>query len=590
MFIVTCERINKTSKYLVSFSFNDQLIERIKNLPEEERKYSAIEKKWSLSVGGLMHLIEEYRKSSKIFFTFDDRGKFIELYRKYRIVELEKEKEIELLTQNKEKWVKYKNELSDTYMKYSCEMHLNLKNNVKLYPHQIIGALFMNEVKNTLLALDMGTGKSLCAIACAEKNSFNKVIVLTPNSLKFNYFNEIEKFTNSKSHVIGWKRNKYTIEESKYIIINYDFFNSSNQKYAIEKWNKLNIGKINALIADECQALKNTNSNRYKNYKKIFKAEAFVGGDKFSCFLSGTPMTNRAKELYSIMHEINSIDFKTQKYFYEYYCGMTYDYYNGYGWTVDESKTKFEELFNKISPYVYRKKIEEVIDDLPEKSYQKILLELDDSEQKTYDNIECGVVNEFTNGEINNPLTIMLRLRQYTSHNKVKYISELIDTIIDTGEKIVIFDVFKEPLKNLHEKYESISVLHTGDSSPEERCDMINAFQDGNSSVKIFLSTFSSGNFGLTLTAASKMFLLTLPYSLGEYIQAAARIFRIGQKNNVIIYPLIFSNTIDEYVYTMIESKQGEVSAVLDNEKFKSNTDESVLNDVIIYLKEKYGK
>ena len=108
--------------------------------------------------------------------------------------------------------------------------------------------------------------------------------------------------------------------------------------------------------------------------------------------------------------------------------------------------------------------------------------------------------------------------------------------------------------------------------------------------MKIFLGSIQTANYGLTLTAASKLFIITLPYSVGEYDQVSDRLHRIGQKNAVNIYPLIFKDTIDDYVYSAIESKRSEIVKVLDNEDYKSNYNESVLSDVIEIIKKKHGK
>lgn len=591
VFVVNCERISKRAAYYLKFPFNEGLVQKIKELPEDTRKWSAANFAWEVSTHSLFLLIKKYKGSNKIHFDFgneDSRKIFIDQIKKIEISENEKRKFIAELNIKKEEWVKYKKTLEENYEQYSDKVHSFLKGGVKLYPHQIVASLFMITVKNTLLALDMGTGKSLCAITACEMSGFKKVVVITPKSLMFNYYNEIQKFTNSRAYIINWKKNVCTIEDSMYIIVNYDFFSSSDKDRIIKKWDNLGIDVIDAVILDECQKIKNSKTFLYKNYKRIFNEKYFRDGNRFSAYLSGTPMVNRAKELYTVLHEISPLDFKTKNYFLSYYCGMTYDINTGYGWTVDESNTKFEELFHKISPFVYRKKIEDVINDLPDKTYQKIILELNDSEQKIYDEIELGAYNDFTKAEEKNALTVMLRLRQYTSNQKLKYIDELIDSIIENGDKLVIFDVFKDSLELLYEKYKNISVLHDGDIKIENRNEAIKLFQDKDSEIKLFLTTFSSGNFGLTLTEANKMLLLTLPYSLGEYSQASARIYRIGQKNNVIIFPILFRNTIDSYVYDLIESKQSEVSKVLDNTEFKSNTNESVFGDVIEKIKEKY--
>ena len=290
------------------------------------------------------------------------------------------------------------------------------------------------------------THNTLSSILYVEMNKFERVVVITPNSLKFNYLNEVKKFTKSNAFVVNYKKNDCDINEAKYIIINYDFFNPSNKTKFDLKWNKLNINNIDVLICDESQKLKNTKTNIYKNFKRIFKEGIFKNKKVSKLFLSGTPAPNRAYELYTVLNQISSIDFPTKKYFYEYYCGMTYDFENGWGYVQNTMEQKFEELYYKIAPYTHRKRKFEVLNDLPDKIYQRIVLELTNDELSTYNKIEQDVVNDFIDKPSYNPLTIMLRLRQYLSEVKIKHIIELVENIIETGEKVIIMDYFKESL------------------------------------------------------------------------------------------------------------------------------------------------
>jgi SWI/SNF-related matrix-associated actin-dependent regulator 1 of chromatin subfamily A len=306
--------------------------------------------------------------------------------------------------------------------------------------------------------------------------------------------------------------------------------------------------------------------------------------------MSGTPAPNRAHELFSVLNFISPIDFTTKKYFNEYYCGMTYDFMNGWGWVNGSAESKLEELYHKIAPFTHRVKKEDALKDLPDKTYQKLMIDMSDVNQKLYEEIEKGVVNEFLLNPTSNPLTIMLRLRQFTSSMKFDEVIELIETILESGEKVVIVDVFKESLIKFKEKYGNLAVLHTGDYSPEQRSEMVNVFQDPNSDVKLYLGTIQTCNYGLTLTAASKMIILTLPFSVGQYDQVADRLHRIGQKDAVNIYVPAFIETIDEYVYGTIESKRKELTKVMDNIDYESDVTESVVGDVMNIIKNKYKK
>jgi SWI/SNF-related matrix-associated actin-dependent regulator 1 of chromatin subfamily A len=591
VFIVNCERIRNKNLYCIRYFPNNQLTDRIKNLPRETRKWNPSILAWELTTAGLYNLIKFYKNSNKIHFDFgsnESKNIFIQQIIKIDSREEDKRKFIAELNIKKEEWVEYKKELEKSYYKYIDNVHKYLKSNISLYPHQVIGVMFLNVVRNVLLALDMGTGKSLISIAYVEMNDFKKVFVITPNSLKYNYYNEVEKFTNSNVYIIG-KKNKCLIEDAKYIITNYEYFNSSNFNKTFDKFEKLNIGKIDVLICDESHRIKSNSSNTFKAIKKIFNENVFRNKKVSKIFMSGTPAPSKAAELYTVLNQISPIEFPTKKYFYEYYCGMSYQI-NGYGWTVDEENTKFEELFNKISPFTYRKKKSEVLKDLPEKSYQKVILEMTPEEYEIYYNLEEGIANEFCNREINNPLVIMGKLREYTSFLKINNVNELIDSILESNEKFVIIDYYKKSLYKLYEKYSDISVIHTGDQKDFERAEAVKLFQDENSKYKLFFGSENTTKEGLTLTAASKVGLTTMPWTPGTLDQCTDRVARIGQKNAVNAYLFIYKDTIDEYIFNLIEGKRSEITQVIDGEKYESDINQSIINDLINIIKKKHGK
>jgi len=596
IFVVNCERIAKRQWYYLRYPINDQLNERIKNLPEETRKWNAGMLCWELKTESLFALIKRYRNSKKIHFDFGSevsRQIFIDQVEKLKIKEVEKRKFVAELNIKKEHWVKYKEELETTYEEHSEKVHALLKPGIKLYPHQIVASMFMNATRNTLISHEMGLGKTLSAILYVEMNGFERVIVITPNSLKFNFYGEVKKFTDSSAHIVNWKNNTCGIEEAKYIIVNYDFFNPKNtkEKKFTTKWKKLGVKVIDAVICDESQKLKNTKANTYKNFKSTFNSKIFRNEKVSKIFLSGTPAPNRAHELYTVLNQISKVDFPTKKYFEQYYCGMSRNE-DGWGYDVDTMDQKFEELYHKIAPYTHRKRKFEVLTDLPDKTYQRILLEMTEQEQRIYDEIEAGIANEFVEHPNRNPLTIMIRLRQFLALAKVQHIIDLVESILETGEKVVVVDYFKDSLYKINEKLgDTITALHTGDQKDVElRAEIVKRFQDKNNPLKVFLGSIQTCNYGLTLTAASKLFITTLPYSVGEYDQVSDRLHRIGQKAAVNIYVLIFPDTIDDYVFSKIEDKRKEIVKVIDNEEYKSDVSESVLSDLVQWIKDKHNK
>jgi len=594
IFVVNCERIARRQWYYLRYPINDQLNDRIKNLPDDTRKWNAGMLCWEVKTVSLFALIKRYRNSKKIHFDFgndDSRRIFIEQIKKIEITEAEKRKFIAELNIKKENWVRYKEELETSYIEHSEKVHALLKEGVKLYPHQIVASMFMNATRSTLISHEMGLGKTLSAILYVEMNGFERVFVITPNSLKFNFYGEVKKFTNSTAHIVNWKKNSCGIEEAKYIIVNYDFFNPSKKEKFLTKWKKLGIDKIDCVICDESQKLKNTKANTYKNFSSIFRKAIFRGEKISKIFLSGTPAPNRAHELYTVLNQISPLDFTTKTYFQKYYCGMDYDHDSGWGYVTNTAEQRFEELYHKIAPYTHRKRKFEVLTDLPDKTYQRIILEMTDDEERIYNEIEAGVANEFVEHPNGNPLTVMIRLRQYLAIIKVQHVIELIENIFETGEKVVVVDFFKDSLYEINKKLGDITALHTGDEKDVEvRAEIVKRFQDPNSTLKGFLGSIQTCNYGLTLTAASKLFIMTLPYSVGEYDQVSDRLHRIGQKAAVNIYVLVFPDTIDDYIFSAIENKRREIVKVIDNEDYTSDVSESVLSEVIKRIKEKHIK
>jgi SWI/SNF-related matrix-associated actin-dependent regulator 1 of chromatin subfamily A len=594
IFHVKCDRIRKTMGYTLQFPYNQQLIDNIKSLEKELRSFDSKTKLWEVKVKGLAVLLRLYKSSNKIYFDFGQgRDEFRLLLDKVIKQEQEKELAIKLLEENKRAWLEFKDELENDYQSYSDKVHENLRNNIKLYPHQVVVTMFTDKIRNILIAHEMGLGKTLSAIAYVEMNNFDKVIVVTPNSLKFNFYYEVEKFTTSKAFVVGWNKNVYSLEESKYVIINYEFFNPSSKEKFKAKWEKLNIKVIDCLIADECQKIKNIGSNTSINFTKLFDNKLFRMNKPSKVFLSGTPAPNRNYELFNVLNQISPLDFPTKTQFYEYYCGMVYDF-SGYGYEFKPEKARFEELYHKISPFSHRRKKEDVLN-LPEKIHQKVIMEMDSKEEKRYKELEKGaaldIIESMNGGKVFNHLVILGNLRQYLAEIKIPVLLDMVNDILtNTNEKIIIVDVYKNSLHQIKEKLGDCAVLHTGDFSVEDRSDMVKKFQDPDSNIRVFLGTIATCNYGLTLTASSSLFILTLPFVPGEFDQVIARLHRIGQKNIINIYSLMFSDTIDVETYSRLQDKLGELSITMDNEKHVDDSVSSVIGDVIKKLTSKYNK
>lgn len=196
--------------------------------------------------------------------------------------------------------------------------------------------------------------------------------------------------------------------------------------------------------------------------------------------------------------------------------------------------------------------------------------------------------SEFKNlewGDKSAPITLITKLRQLLSEFKLEHATELISTLNEEGQKTITFDYYKSPLYQLKKIFPTNSEVYSGDIDSSERNDIVNKFQDPSNSLSNLFITMQSGNFGITLTAASKILVLNQSYVPAENDQAYARSLRIGQKNNVSVFILIFTGTIDEVVDEVIKSKRKNITEIVDNETYE---DKSVMTDLIKMYMEMY--
>jgi SNF2 family DNA or RNA helicase len=594
MYRILCKKkSNRSTKYFIFSTYNKLFVEKIKALPYETRKFNSTSKCWEINAYYLMELIKQHKGEEGIFFDFEgeeNKQTFKDSVKKEKI---ELDSFNERLNYKKEKQEIIKNLklfLKDNYNIINYKEFLN--DDIVPYPHQLIGAKLANEMNKIIIAADMGCGKTLMSILSIEMKlkGFQKVLVIVPNGLKLNWRNEIQLFTKSKWHVLNAtkKTNLYTIEESKYIIVNYEYFRSSsfNEKEKLIKIG-LNPENIDCLIFDEAHRLKNQKSNTTKNILKSFKKSV----DNM-ILLSGTIMPNRLEELYVALNLILPEEFPNKSGFYKDYCGLVYNSEKGRYESTNEingSEPDLELLHSKLDGIMYRVRKDDVLKDLPPLQVSKISLEMSNKEELEYMEIEkkFETVNWGSNDD--NHLTILNELRQFTSQIKSgKIVRELIADLNANGEKVVIYDIYKKNLKILSEEVPN-SKFYSGDISVTERQAIIDEFQNKDSGLMNLFITQQSGKEGITLTAASYMILLSQSYVPGENDQTYARIHRIGQKNSANVYIICLEGTIDDNIYYINNTKQKTISKVIDNVNFVDKNEKSVIGELINKFRKKYN-
>ena len=429
----------------------------------------------------------------------------------------------------------------------------------ELFPFQKKGVAFI-EAKNgrALIGDEMGLGKTIQALAWLQLHPEKRpAIILCPASLKLNWAREVRETLPGKQNIQVLQGTKLHTITGDIVIINYDILNA---------WlEKLQALKPQVLIFDEAHYIKNNSAQRTKATKKLAKGIPHV------IALTGTPIVNRPVEGYNIIQTIDKTVFPNWWDFVHRYCGA---HHNGFGWDFSGATNK-EELHKKLTETVMlRRKKADVLPDLPDKLYSFIPMEM--SNRDEYDRAERDFIEYLQEvkgvaaAKKANQAEHLVKiegLKQLAVKGKMKHAVQWIRDFLDTnGNKLVVFAVHKAVVDALMEEFKEEAVKVDGSVSAAGRDAAVKAFQE-DPKVKLFVGNIQAAGVGLTLTAASSVAFLELPWTPGDLVQAEDRCHRIGQKDSVNVYYLLADGTIEEKIAQLLDEKRQVLNAVLDGKE-----------------------
>ena len=216
-----------------------------------------------------------------------------------------------------------------------------------LYPHQEEAVKFLTSKKKAILADVMGFGKTYSAIVSALEDGYEKVLIISPASVKMTWYKELKSLVNEDEITIvegsKWKENKFTI-------INYDILKNFYEvpmetvktstleleggqvKKVVKEKEKVSRkasviseamensqlfqSQFDLIIIDEAHRLSNTTSGIYKIVSDLVKRS----NPKGIYELSGTPITNRPINFYNLLKIIGSPLADDWRNYVERYC------------------------------------------------------------------------------------------------------------------------------------------------------------------------------------------------------------------------------------------------------------------------------
>ncbi len=443
----------------------------------------------------------------------------------------------------------------------------------QLRPYQLRGYSWMYRNSRigfgSIIADDMGLGKTLQVIAVLlkfkEENAINnkhKALVIVPTGLLTNWQSEIQKFAPSlTSHIHHGTGRDLKNFDGDIMLTTYGVVRSDAELLKKHKWQ--------VMIIDEAQNIKNHDTAQSKAVKSI--------GAQLRIAMSGTPVENRLSEFWSIMDFANKGYLGTIKSFKDDYA-QPIQVYN------DE---KVVSRFRKVTaPFMMRrmKNDKTIISDLPDKIEQNQFAVLTRQQATLYEKTLQMAMDEIEGVSSSDNqslfkrqglvLQMILALKQICNHptqflkngkfdsslsGKMELLFELLDSITESGEKVLIFTQFREMGDLLErfitERFGEKPMFYHGGSSVNQRQEMVDRFQN-NRADKIFLLSLKAAGTGLNLTAASHVIHYDLWWNPAVENQATDRAYRIGQSKNVMVHRFITKNTFEERIDEMIQKKK----------------------------------
>jgi SWI/SNF-related matrix-associated actin-dependent regulator 1 of chromatin subfamily A len=143
----------------------------------------------------------------------------------------------------------------------------------------------------------------------------------------------------------------------------------------------------------------------------------------------------------------------------------------------------------------------------------------------------------------------------------MKGVIEWIKIFLESGEKLVVFCTHLSVMDALMNEFKT-AVKIDGSVSNANRQKAVDEFQN-NPDVNLFIGN-SAAESGMTLTAASNLIHIELPWSPSSVSQRNDRCHRIGQKNSVNIHFLLASETIEERIAKLLDKKRIEIDGTMD--------------------------
>lgn len=427
---------------------------------------------------------------------------------------------------------------------------LGAKMKFNLDPHQMTTVDYCLKNKYSIMALSMGLGKTMTALAIWQRTGGN-CLVVCPSYLVSNWISEIRKFLGEKPIITAIRKGKdfYHIFDSDFVIVSYDLAQKSEQ---IFEW-------ADMVVLDEANYIMSMKAKRTEYLHRAI----YENSIKRCYLLTGTPIKNRIEEYYSLLALCNyNPEIKHSEFLEKYPDSIAFaDHFsyrkeytmeiNGRWVTIVkwEGVKNVEELRSNLKGKYIRFSSKDVLK--LETPRTKDILISETADKKLLEEFENHYSDEDNHSvKSNYKAEAALKKVPFT----VKYVKDLLEQI----ECVPIYTDHVESAKALAAAFETEAI--TGAMPAARRAEIGREFQEGKR--RVLVATIKSFSTGISLTRANNLVLSDYSWVPGDIEQTIYRIHRRDQTRTCLIHRILGSPQ-DQQILNAVEEKIKTISKVV---------------------------
>lgn len=418
------------------------------------------------------------------------------------------------------------------------------KGKLRGYQEEGVGFLLGCDL-NAVLADEMGTGKTVMAIA-AILSADQRALVVAPANILYNWAAEIERFTGEAASI--WHgRDWDEATEARFLVTTYD-------SVRLLDWRHTDAESREVLILDEAHMVRNPETQRARVVKDMPQCKRLL--------LTGTPVVNGLADYYQLLSHVGDTRWASQEAFEETWLSDTRTMSSH-----PKVRQAVADLLQRATRHVVmRRHKDDVLDDLPPRTVTVDRHVLDDDQRQTYQALEDQAREVMAKATSEVKVFAQIhQLRQHLIEARVPLVLDRVRELVDAGEAVVVYSHYLDPLDELEEALGDLAARIDGSTPPARREEIAGQLGDPEG-PQVLLAQMEAGGVGLNLVGARHVLFVHLGWTAAVHRQAIDRVHRIGQDRPVQVEFYVTPGTIDERMAEIVLRKEDDANLALADE------------------------